>query len=346
MANYADTRALTLQSQLTELMNMPEFKKKPSAVIQMLLSNGKSLIGSKARTAIDTVKSSDQNVVEVSILNDTSTTSGTGRLAAHTGTIGDSTKATLAFVTRTESFKYSIKQADRDGVFTLQEMIGKRMLSAMDNLVDVYETYYLAWLNTNKSQVVNTPSLGTWDGTNFIYGVDDGDQEIMFQRFKGFMREQYLKGEMQLVSNEFVTQKGEYLSQQGGGNSTNLGWQLSNITNYASSELANFTGYQGQGYIIPVGTVGLETWIPRINREGYGMPNEIGGAYYKIDYPRIPGLTFAVHEYAVASDNQAAAGESQDINFQVEVSLDSAPVKAIESTTNSSPIYKVGVLTA
>ena len=57
------------------------------------------------------------------------------------------------------------------------------------------------------------------------------------------------------------------------------------------------------------------------------------------------GLIFAVHEYAAGADNQSAAGERQDVDIEVEVSIDTAPVKAIETTSNSSPIYKIGLLT-
>jgi hypothetical protein len=345
MANYSATRRLALQYQMTELMNMPEFKRKPSAVLQMLLSNGQSLIDAKERVNINNIKNTDQDTVTVKILNKQASSSATVRAAAHTGSINDSTSATLSFITRAEKFKYSVKQADRDSVFTLQEMIAKQMFSAISNLHDTLETYYLAWLNTNKSQVVNTPTLGTWDGTNYIFGVDDGDQEIMFQRFKGFMREQYYKGQMQLVSNEFITQKGEFLSMQGGGNAANLGWQMSDISNFATSELANFTGYQGQGFLIPFGTVGLEPWIPNMNKDGFGTPFATGGAYYSMPDPLGSGLTFAVHEYATAADNDSNAGETQDIDIQVEVSIDTAPVKAIETTSSSTPIYKVGLLT-
>ena len=345
MASYSDTRRNALQYQMSELMNMPEFKRKPSAVIQMLLSNGQTLVSSKERAKIDAIKSSDQDTVEVSILDKQAITAGTARAYNHSGSINDSTKATLSFITRTASFKYSVKQADRDAVFTLEQMIAKQMLSAIHSIHDNLETYYLAWLNTNKSQVANTPSIGAWDGTNYIYGVASGDEDIMFQRFKGFMREQYYKGQFQMVSNEFITQKGEFLANQGQGNSTNLGWQLSGINNYGSTELANASGYQGQGYIIPFGTVGLEPWIPSLNRTGFGNPFQNGGAYYTMPDPLGTGLTFAVHEYASGADNQSAAGERQDVDIEVEVSIDTAPVKAIETTSNSSPIYKIGLLT-
>ena len=347
MASYSDTRRNALQYQMTELMNMPEFKRKPSAVINMLLSNGQTLVSSKERAKVDAVKMSDQDTVEVSILDKQAITAGTARAYNHSGSINDSTKATLSFITRSASFKYSVKQADRDSVFSLEQMIAKQMLSAIHSIHDNLETYYLAYLNTNKSQVVQSasPIGGAWDGTNYIFGVSAGDEDIMFQRIKGFMRQQYLKGQLQMVSNEFLTQKGEFLAQQGSGNSTNLGWQLSNINNYGSTELSNDSGYQGMGYVIPFGTVGLEPWIPRLNREGFGSPFQNGGAYYSMPDPLGTGLTFAVHEYASGADNQSAAGERQDVDIEVEVSIDTAPVKAIETTSNSSPIYKVGLLT-
>jgi len=344
MANYADTRRKAIQYKMTDLMNTPEMKRKESAVLKMLRSNGQSLVSAKERANIDAVKMTDQDTVEISILNKQASDAVTARAYNHTGAINDSTKASLSFITRGQKFKYSKKQADRDSVYTELEMFSKQMMSAISNLHDTLETYYLTWLNTNRSQVVNTPSIGTWDGANYIYGVADGNQDLAFQQFKGFMREQYYKGTMQLVSNEFITQKGEYLSQQGSGNSENLGWQISNINNYPSTEVANESGYQGQGFLIPFGTVGLESWIPRMNREGFGNPYQNGGAYYTIEDPFGTGLVFAVHEYAAGADNAGAAGETQDIDLQVEITVDTAPVKAIETTSNSTPIYKVGIL--
>ena len=156
MASYADTRRITLQYQMSQLMNMPEFKRKPSAVINMLLSNGQTLIGSKERAKIDAIKVTDSDTVEVNILDKQSISTGTARAYDHSGSINDSTSAELSFITRNANFKYSIKQADRDGVFSLEEMIAKQMLSAIHAIHDNLETYYLAWLNTNKSQVANT----------------------------------------------------------------------------------------------------------------------------------------------------------------------------------------------
>jgi len=327
-------------------MNLPEFKRKAPAVLQMLLANGQTLISGKERQLIDSVKMSDQDTVEVNILTKPASNAVTARSYSHAGNKGDSDKATLSFITRGEKFSYSMKMADRDSVFSLDEMVSKLMLGHIGNLLDTLETYYLAWLNTNKSQVSATPSLGAWDAAGYIYQVENVDADLFFQRVKGFMRENYYKGMLQMVANEALYQKAEYLLMQGAGNNTNLGWQLSDIAQYPSTELANDSGYVGMAYVMPVGTVGLEPWIPGINRQGFGDKFSNGGLYYSIPDPFGSGLTFAVHEVASGADNNATSGETQDINIDVEISIDTAPVKAIQSTASASPIFKTGLQTA
>jgi hypothetical protein len=345
MANYADTNRLALQYAMSELMNMPEFKRKKSAVLEMLLANGQTLISGKERQLLD-IKKTDSDTVEVSILTKPASNAVTNRSYTHSGDIGDSEKATLSFITRGQKFKYSMKQADRDSVFSLNEMRGKLLLGHIGHVLDTLETYYLAWLNTNKSQVSNTPTLGEWDGSTYIYKVDNDDINLYFQRIKGFMRENYYSGQMQMIANEAISQKAEYLIQQGNQNSENLAWQISNISPFPSTELSTDAGYVGMAYILPFGTVGLEQWIPKMNRGGFGDPFKNGGMYYNIADPYGSGLNFAIHETATGADNQSAAGERQDVDVEVEVTIDTAPVKATMSTTNASPIFKTGLLEA
>jgi len=63
-----------------------------------------------------------------------------------------------------------------------------------------------------------------------------------------------------------------------------------------------------------------------------------------IDDPLGSGLKFAVHQYAAGADNEGAAGETQDVDVEVEISLDVAFAKAPMSTSNASPIFKTGIL--
>ena len=132
MANYSTTRRNAVQYAWGDLMKSPEYKMKPSAVLEMLIANtGNGLLPAKEMARINAVKETDQDTVEVSLLDRQATTAATARAAAHTGSINDSTTTTLSFATKAEKFKYSIKQADRDSVFTLDQMNSVQFLSAM-----------------------------------------------------------------------------------------------------------------------------------------------------------------------------------------------------------------------
>ena len=112
----------------------------------------------------------------------------------------------------------------------------------------------------------------------------------------------------------------------------------------ASTELANAVGYDQMSYFIPEGTIGVLPWIPQLNRQGFGDTFQNGGVYRSIPDPLGSGLTFAVHEYATGADNEGGSGETQDIDVQVEMSVDLGPVIAPMSTSNLSPIVKGGLL--
>lgn len=344
MANYADSRRDAIRYKLNERMNMPEFKYKPSPVVEMLLNNRDFLLPAKEQARIMDVKNSDQDTVYTTILDKQAVSVGSARAYNHTGSINDSTKTAITFITRAADFTYSVKQADRDSIFTLAEMVSAQLLSHIIGIHENIETYMLAILNTNKSQVSNTPTLGTWDSSNYVYQVANSDKNVFFQRLKGFMRENYYRGTMQMVGNEPLYQWAEWVANQGAGNSNNLNFTINGITNYTSTELTNGTGVEGTGYIMPVGTAGMLNWIPNLNRQGFGDTFKVGGLYYSIPDPFGTGLTFAVHEYAAGADNNSAAGETQDINIHVEVSTDVAPVIAPMTTSNASPIYKVELL--
>ena len=158
------------------------------------------------------------------------------------------------------------------------------------------------------------------------------------------MGEQYYKGMFDVVNNVRAQGQAMYLGQQGQGNATNLGWQIDGMNMVASTELTNETGYEWMSYIIPEGTIGILPWIPQLNRSGFGNTFQNGGAYRTIEDPLGTGLQFAVHEYASGADNESAGSETQDIDIEVELSIDLAPFKAPMSTSNASSIFKVGQL--
>jgi len=344
MANFTATVWKAAQWKLSEMMQMPEYKRKPSSALMLFKQYTTFLLGNGIYDYVNEVKQSDQQVVEVNWINKEATTAATARAAAHTGSTGDSTATTLTFYTKAQKSLYSIKMADRQ-VFTLEEIIAKKMYSAAIDLHGAIETALIAILAAGKSQVSVTPSLGTWDGSNYKYVVDAADSNVYFQRIEGFMNENYYNGQQfDVLSNGSLHQLFNYLANQGGGNATNLGFQLGNLSHSLSVDITNAVGAYGTGYIIPRGTIGLVPWMPKLNRIGYGDPNKVGGFYGNIPDPLGSGLNFAVHMYAAAADNNSTYGETQDVNIQVELSLDYAPLIAPMSTSNASPVFKTELL--
>jgi len=345
MANYANTVWTAAQWKLNEMMQMPEFKAKPSAALSVFLKNTDFLVPASERERMWNQKPSDQHTAYIETINKQSISTGSARAAAHTGNVGDSTATAISYTTYSATFKYSVKRADLN-VFSTAETLAAQLRSAAIALHSDIETALMTYLNTNKTQVVvsSSPQSGAWDGSNYIFQVADAYSAQYFQNLKMFMMEQYYSGNFDVVNNVAAAIQAGYLAQQGTGNATNLGWQLDGMNMVTSTELSNASGYDWMSYIIPEGTVGILPWIPNLNRQGFGDTFKTGGFYSNIFDPLGSGLQFAYHEYSTAADNDSNGSETQDIDIQCEMSIDLAEVKAPMSTSNLTPIVKAGKL--
>jgi hypothetical protein len=345
MANYSASRWDAFKYKLNAAMNAPEFRKSPSPTLSTLLRNTDFLIPASEMERTLGVKQSDQDTVKVNILNKQSISVTSARAAAHTGSKNDGTTVTATFTSYVANFGYSIKEADRT-IWELAELQSKQLLSAIIALHSSIETGLVTWLNTNKSQIVQStsPRSGGWDDTNDKFLVSYVDYNRWAQRVKGFMREQKYKGAYEMIADEILFQEGEWLVQQGQGNSTNLAWQMQDLNAMVSQDITVATDSLGSGFIFPFGTVGILPWIPKLNKAGFGDAGQEGGFYTTVQDPFGTGLTFAVHERYAAADNNGTSGETQDIDVFVEVSVDLAPVKAPMSTATASPIFMFDVL--
>jgi hypothetical protein len=233
MANYADSVWKAAQYKLDEMMNKPEFKVKPSAALSVFLKNTDFLVPASERERAWNQKTSDQMTVSTYNLEKQTVALGSARAYNHTGAVADSGTADVSYTTYSRKFKYSIKRADLN-VFSTAEMVAAQVRSAAIDLHEGIETALMTYLNTNKSQVVvsATPQSGEWDGTNYLFGVLNADQDQYFQYLKTFMFEQYYKGMFDVINNVRAQAKAMYLGQQGQGNATNLGWQIDGMNMY------------------------------------------------------------------------------------------------------------------
>lgn len=348
MASYSTARWSAFQFKVDELMQKPEFKKNPSPALMKFKENSSFLIPASEKERVLGVKQTDQDTVEINLINKQSISTTAARAATHTGSINDSTKETLSFTTYAADFTYSKKSANRT-IWEEAEMVSAQIISASIALHSSIETALMTKLNTEKNQSVVslTPRSAVWDATNFIMQIALSDYDLWMQRTKGFMRENYYRDNMiETIVDETLFQKGEYLIQQGQGNGTNLSWQSAGVNASVTNDLTLDDGYKGMGYAFPLGSIGLMDWIPPLNRQGYGERSSNDGLYTSIPDPLGSGLVFAVHEYSERADNESAAGETQDVNFNIEISVDIAAVIAPMSAANASPVYKFGVLDA
>ncbi len=348
-ANYTDAALNTaIYKGVPELMNKAEFKAKPSATLMKYLKNTQFLIPATEMERALAIKATDTQTVKVNLLNKQATTTISARATAHTGSINTSRVQTASFTIYGGKFKYSVKGAERN-IWELSDQIAAQIHSAAIAIHSAIETALLARLSTYKSQVVisASPRSGTWDGTNYILGIAQADKSYWMQKIKGFMREQYYTGQFDAVVDETLMQEFERIANQGAGNSQNLAFQVGGVTPSVTEELSLDASYDGQGYIFPVGSIGILPWTPPLNKTpgGYGSSGEAGGFYTTIPDPLGSGLTFALHQYKTGADNQSAAGQTQDIDIQMEMTVDLAPVEANTSTSNEYPIFKFGILT-
>ncbi|MBC8321133.1 MAG: hypothetical protein H8E34_10455 [Bacteroidetes bacterium] len=345
MANYTDSVQAAANYKLKEMMLKPEFKVKPSAALGIFLKNTEFLVPASEREAQWNQKPSDSTTVTVKTLNKQSTTNASARAAAHTGSINDSSTANASYTIYAQKFKYSIKEADKD-IFSLGEHIAAQYRSAFIDWHERVETALVASLDTNKSQAVvsTSPASGSWDSTNYLFGVAAANEDYYFQHLQMFMKEQYYSGQFDVLNSIGAAIKMAQITNQGAGNATNLQWQDMGLTPHTSTGITLDSGYQYQSFMIPQGTIGILPWIPKLNRQGFGNIFSNGGMYSTMLDPLGSGLTFAVHQYATAADN-ATPAETQDIDIQVEISCDLAPFYAPETTSNANPVFLCGLLT-
>lgn len=346
MSDFSTARWSAFQYKVSELMSRPEYKYKPSVALMKFLQYTDFLIPASEKERILGVKQSDQDTVDVNLFNKTSISTGSARAYNHTGTKGDSTKETLSFTTYTANFATSLKEADRT-IWDEAEIFAKGLLSASIALHASIETALLAYLNTNKSQVVvsATPRSGAWDGSNYIFGVNQADKDYFVQKTRIFMGEQYYKDPMyDAILDPYLMSLYERLLSNGAGNANNTAALAQGLNAGMSVELTADSGYDGMGYIFPMGGIGIVPWIPKINRSNYGNEGAVSGLYTSIADPLGSGLTFAVHARQVAADNNSGSGETQDVNVHYEVSVDLAPIVAPMSASNAAPVFKFGLL--
>jgi hypothetical protein len=341
MANNALSLLVTAQALLTKKYSAPEMRHKDYAITRILLGNSDVMVPN-----VQEIKTSDQRTVEAyAFIKPTSdpvtTRHATG--AATASAFGDTQRVQLSWVTRGQLFKASLKMADRN-FMTAAAMLSNRMEAAWIHLLDTIEALNAAYLSTNKSQIqgASDSELGAWDSSNYVWGINSLNEKWFFQYVQSMMAVNNYSGIMDFISDPVAFAISQQLAAQGSGNSTNTQFTIGDLKISQSTSLAPISGYKGYGYVIPGGSVGLLTWVPRTNRDNKVTRLQ---TYTTMNDPFGLGITGALHIYENKADNSSAGGEVQDENIEYELTVDLAGVKAPLSVSNETTIFEAALLT-
>jgi hypothetical protein len=342
MANNAYSLLVTAQAMLTDKYAAPEMRHKDYAITRILLANADVMVPN-----VQEIKTSDQRTVEAyAFIKPTSdpvtTRHATG--AATASAFGDTQKVTPSWATKGQLFKGSLKMADRN-FMTAASMLANRMEAAWIHLLDTIEAVNAAWLSTNKTQVqaASDGELGTWDGSNYIWQVALANRDWFLQYVQSMMAINNYPGMLDFVADPVAFAIAQQLAAQGSGNSKNTSFTIGDLNIAQSTSLSPVSGYLGYGYVIPPGTAGMLTWIPRTNRDNTVTRLQ---TYTTMNDPFGLGITGALHMYEAKADNSVLGGELQDENTYYELTVDIAGVAAPLSVSNETTIFEAGLLSS
>lgn len=340
MANFDTGNLLTAQTILNDKYAAPEMRMKPAPAYSLLLGNT-GFIGED----VNLLKTRDDRAIEAHLLTRTKRNSTSARAYNHTGSFDDSQKVTLTWVTKADTTKISLKLLDKS-VHDFNTVLANKLEQCMMNILEDYETAAIAYLQAQKTQYSASLSVGSFNTANDTFEIQAANKQQFYQVLKSIFRQNKHRTMLDVIADPLMFVEGEFIANQGTGNSTNTGFQFTDLNIAESIELADANYTNGLVIAMPKDSVGAMTWIPKQNRQGVGDYNSYVGGYGTMTDPWGLGLLFAVHGYAQRADTSSTNGDTQDVVLEFEVSLDTSFNKAPLSGGNSeSVIYQAGLLT-
>ncbi len=315
MANFDVSNLLTAQTILADRYKQPEMRMKPAPAFTLLTGNENFLIGDA-----QTLRTRDDRPIEAHLLTRTKRNSGATRTHNHTGTIDDSQKVTLTWTTKSDKTAISLKLLDKS-VFDFNTVLANKLEQCCMNILEDKETEAIAYLRAQRATQQPTLKGATFNAANDAVEIAAADDKKYFQRLKSVMKQNYFGGTIDIIADSLMQVNAEFLAAQGVGNGTNYGYQFQNMNIAESVELDDANYAEGIVLAMPQGAVAAMNWIPKQNRQGWGDYNAYNGGFGTFTFM---GYTFALHGYAQRADTSASNGDTQDVQMEFELSLDSS----------------------
>lgn len=335
MANFSTANLVKAQAKLNAKFSSEEMRAKQPAAVLLANQNTNVLIPGH-----EELRTREDRPVEANILSRSKRANTAARVYNHTGNRGDSFVLPLNWATFGDKFSMSLKMLDTN-VFQWDEVFAQQMMNAQLNIYENIETYLVAYLVANRTQINVATQGGVFNATNDAFEIAAGDKAVFYQLAKSMMRQNKYRGQYDVLASNATYVAGEFQANQGAGNNTNTGFQFSGLNIVESTELADTNYPNGVSLIMPAGTFGILPWIPKQNRKGDGDYNTYVGGFGSFADMLGLGWTFALHAYQQRADTTALNGSAQDVTLEFEISIDLAPVLPPLSTATESVVFEV-----
>lgn len=345
MADYVSSALLGFQSKINKKFNAAELREQQNPILRKALGYSDFIIANVAD-----IKASDKRTVYTYMLKKMASNTGTARATAPTGVQADSAQITLPWVTFSETLSVFM-QVGYDNVFDTMTLLDHQIMQKQMRIRERIGAYIVQQLHSNRTQTApftTTAKNMTWNATNFAFENDGGELTKFFQNAASIMRQNKYYDKLDAIVDPIIFKQADFLRAQGAANGQNLNFQFSNynpdgIMEHAILGSTVSTAYtNGVGIVLPNASFALIPWIPKINREGYGDYESFNGGYGTVPDATGAGIDYAVRAWAQKADGSSNGSVIQDIQIQMELSVDVSFNVAPISTANETAIYEFG----
>jgi hypothetical protein len=362
MANYAASVLAKGQAVVEAKYGSYEQRRQMPTVMELALKNQKISIPDAQALRVSPLRT-----VDVNYLNNIAAGSATAKVAAHTGTYGDSSVINVVYVTHVETFSLPRKLA-YNNIYGYQELFNNLYEMKWKNLRTRHDNSALAFLIANRCQLsaatINaataSANAGNWSDANLALEIDSANKAMLVQYLKSFMLARYFSGPYDIIPDLQLSRLIEFYMQQGSGNYSNTSFQFSEAGITPTQQIISSAYAQGAALIMPQGTLAGLVWNEGLNKAGVNAgENSVGnlgtvndplsGIGFNVDGSGKPAFSGAVADismYTARADTSAngTGGSTQDIVDQWELTLTIGYVAPPLSTSNDSVIHLAGLL--
>lgn len=353
MANFTPSNLVKGQALFNQKYLSGEWRLPDTAVLASMYA------GAKANPLLASLREREDRAVSSYFPIRRALGSATGRTHNHTGARGDSTEVSLSWDTIVETFSISLKQNDNN-VMSFEENYAAQLKAAVANVLERHEAAKLAQLIADRTQINKGVIQGSWNAVDDVMEVNNASKDVFFQNIRTSMKNNLWRSGIMVIADSLAYMNADFGSAQGQANATNLGFQFNGM-NVAMTTGVIDADYEGAAIAIPMDLAGIIPWIPKQNRKALNPKDAMSfvGDFGSISVPvlddagnTVYSLDLALHSYAQRADASGSNGSAQDVEIEVEVSLDmayvSAPLSGLRATGSfagktDSTVYQFGI---